>query len=92
MTLAMATILQGLLVIVAGGSAISVSNPTLAWFGSTRLLGISASIILWASLAALSLVLLHGTRCGALVFAIGTNPMASRLSGVDPAADRWSST
>ena len=82
MTLAMATILQGLLVIIAGGSAISVSNPTLTWLGSARLLTISASIILWAILAGLCLFWLHGTRSGALVFAIGTNPTVSKLSGV----------
>ena len=34
MTLAMATILQGLLVLIAGGSAISVTNPSLD--GSAR--------------------------------------------------------
>jgi ribose transport system permease protein len=46
MTLARATILQGLLVLIAGGSAISVSNPTLEWLGSTHVLTISASILL----------------------------------------------
>ena len=36
MTLAMATILQGLLILIAGGSAISVTNPSLDWLGSTH--------------------------------------------------------
>ena len=36
MTLAMATLLQGLLVIIAGGSAVSVQNPLVVWFGSAR--------------------------------------------------------
>ena len=48
MTLAMATILQGLLILIAGGSAISVTNPSLDWLGSTHVLTISVSIILWA--------------------------------------------
>lgn len=82
MTLAMATILQGLLVLIAGGSAISVSNATLDWIGTTHVLTISASILIWLVVAAVCLFWLHGTRSGALIFAIGTNPLASRLSGV----------
>lgn len=82
MTLAMATILQGLLVLIAGGSAISVSNPVLDWLGSAHVLTISVSIVMWAIVAGLCLFWLHGTRSGSLVFAIGTNPEVSRLSGV----------
>jgi ribose transport system permease protein len=81
MTLAMATILQGLLVLIAGGSAISISNASLDWLGSTRVLTISVSIILWAIVAAGCLFWLHGTRSGSLIFAIGANPAVSRLSG-----------
>ena len=81
MTLAMATILQGLLILIAGGSAISVTNPSLDWIGSTHVLTISVSIILWAIVAAVCLFWLHGTRSGSLIFAIGANPVVSRLSG-----------
>ena len=82
MTLAMATILQGVLVLIAGGSAISVDNPALTWLGSSHVLGISATIILWSLAAAATLFWLHGTRSGALIYAVGTNPEVSRLSGV----------
>ena len=40
MTLAMATFLQGLLIIIAGGSAISAQNPLVAWLGNARPAGI----------------------------------------------------
>jgi ribose transport system permease protein len=82
MTLAMATILQGLLVLIAGGSAISVSNATLDWLGSTHVLTISISILMWLIVAAVCLLWLHGTRSGSLIFAVGTNPVVSKLSGV----------
>ena len=36
MTLAMATFLQGVLILIAGGSAVSVQNPLLAWLGNAR--------------------------------------------------------
>ena len=82
MTLATATTLQGLLVIIAGGSAVTVSNPLLTWLGSTQLAGIPVDILLWAAIAASCLFWLHGTRVGVTVFALGTNALASRLSGV----------
>ena len=54
MTLAMATFLQGLLIIIAGGSAISVTNATLEWLGSAHPLTIPASILLWLAVAAVA--------------------------------------
>ena len=83
MTLAMATLLQGLLVIIAGGSAVSVQNPLVVWFGSARPAGIPAGILLWLAVSAATLMLLHATPFGARVFALGTNPVATRLSGVN---------
>jgi len=82
MTLAMATTLQGVLVMVAGGSAVSVSNPVLSWLGSARVLEIPAAVLLWLAIAAAALYWLHGSRGGTTIFALGTNPLASRLSGV----------
>ena len=71
-----------LLILIAGGSAISITNASLDWLGSTHVLTISVSIILWAIVAAVCLFWLHGTRSGSLIFAIGANPVVSRLSGV----------
>ena len=88
MTLAMATILQGLLILIAGGSAISVTNPSLDWLGSTHVLTISVSIILWAIVAAVCLFWLHGTRSGSLIFAIGANPRGQPpVRRADPPTD-----
>jgi ribose transport system permease protein len=86
MTLAMATFLQGVLILVAGGSAVSARNPLLAWFGNARPLGIPAGVYLWAVVSALALVALHMTPFGARIFAIGANPIATALSGVNTRA------
>jgi ribose transport system permease protein len=83
MTLAMATLLQGLLVIVAGGCAITVRNPVVEWLGSARPAGVPVGILLWLVVSAGVLVLLHRTAAGARIFALGTSPLAARLSGVD---------
>lgn len=88
MTLAMATLLKGLLVIVAGGSAVSVTNAAVIWLGSARPFGIPAGVILWAVVSAFVLVLLHRMAMGARFLALGANPKAAYLSGVNVAGTR----
>jgi ribose transport system permease protein len=85
MTLAMATFLQGLLVVVAGGSAVSVTNAAVIWLGSARPLGIPAGIILWIVVSVAVLVLLHRMPIGSRFLAVGANPLAAGLSGVNVA-------
>lgn len=82
MTLATATFLQGVLILVAGGSAVSLTNPLVQWLGRARPLGFSASIGLWVIAALAVLFLLHATRFGARLFVLGASPAVARLSGV----------
>ncbi len=86
MTLAMATFLQGILILLAGGSAVSLDNPVVQWLGSARPLGFSACIMLWIAVTLLVLFLLHKTPLGARFFALGANPVAARLSGINTSA------
>jgi ribose transport system permease protein len=83
MTLAMATFLQGVLILIAGGTAISAQNPLLAWLGNARVAGVPASVILWTLASAIALFVLHATPFGARLFALGANPVASALSGIN---------
>ncbi|WP_217568469.1 ABC transporter permease [Mesorhizobium sp. GbtcB19] len=82
MTLAMATFLQGLLIIIAGGSAVTAENPLVHWLGNARPAGIPAGIILWIATSAVVLTVMHATPFGARIFAMGANPLAASLSGV----------
>jgi len=86
MTLAMATFLQGVLILIAGGTAISAGSPILTFLGNARPLGIPAGVLLWIVAAALALVLLHATPFGARIFALGANPLAAALSGINTRA------
>jgi ribose transport system permease protein len=45
--------------------------------------GVPAGILLWIAVSAATLLLMHATPFGARVFALGTNPVAARLSGVN---------
>jgi ribose transport system permease protein len=83
MTLAMATFLQGVLIIVAGGSALSMHNPVVAWLGGARPFGAPAGILLWVAVSAATLFVLHMTPFGACIYALGANPLAASLSGVN---------
>jgi ribose transport system permease protein len=82
LTLATGTILQGVLTLIAGGSAQSTTNPTVIWMGNAQILGVPVTILTWLLVAAAMLVLLHRTVFGAWIYAMGTNDWASRLSGV----------
>lgn len=83
MTLAMATLLKGLLVLVAGGSAISVNSPAVIWMGSARPFGISATIVIWVIVSIVVLLIIHRMPAGARMLALGANPVATELSGVN---------
>ena len=85
MTLAMATFLQGMLVLVAGGSAVTVQNPTVLLLGQSRPLGVPAGVLLWVVVSAGVLLLIHRMPIGARFLALGANPLAARLSGVSMA-------
>ena len=56
--------------------------PEFRWIGSTLLAGfIPASLLVFVPLAAIILLALRRTGYGRLLFAIGDNPIAARLSG-----------
>lgn len=82
MTLAMATFLQGLLILIAGGTALSLDNPLVDWLGNGEPLGLPVGILLWLLAASAALYTLHMTPLGARIFAVGANPLAARLAGV----------
>jgi len=82
MTLAMATFLQGLLVIVAGGSAVTVQNPAVILLGQARPFGIPCGVLLWIVVSTAVLLIIHRMPIGARFLALGANPLAARLSGV----------
>ena len=52
-------------------------------FSNARPGGIPADILLWIVVALATIVLLRRTRFGARVYALGANPLATALSGVN---------
>jgi ribose transport system permease protein len=85
MTIGMSLVVLGLitvyqLIMVAGGSRIS---PEVAWLGGGTSFGfLPNSLFLFVPLAAVLLFILHRTGFGRLLYAVGDNETAARLSGV----------
>ena len=82
-TLATMEIVRGLGFIVSHGQAVGVSSDTFIALGSLSMLGISLPI--WVTLACFIVfgVLLNQTVYGRNTLAIGGNPEASRLAGIN---------
>jgi len=83
LTLASATMLQGVLLLIVGGSAISTTNPAVIWLANGTLFGFPMTIVTWIVVSIVTLLILHRTVFGIWLFAMGTNEWASRLSGAN---------
>lgn len=83
MTLAMAGVVEGLVLIVTQGQFIGDVPPAMARYISSPLFfGIPGVIVLWILLGIAMWVLLERTTFGKHLFAIGVNRTTARLSGV----------
>jgi ribose transport system permease protein len=83
MTLAMATMLTGVLLLITQGSVAAVDNPVVIWMANGHIGGVTVSILIWAVIAAATIFLLKRTVLGVWAYAIGTSPRASEFSAVN---------
>lgn len=82
-TLGGMTIWRGLTLVINDGAPIAGFDPGYRWWGRGELLGISIPIWIFALVAIGGYLALHKTRWGRFVYAIGGNPEAARLAGVN---------
>ncbi|WP_300006798.1 ABC transporter permease [Pseudonocardia sp.] len=82
-TLAMLITAQGLAERISGRRSQIVTDPVIAGIATTRPLGIPLLVFVFAAVVALGWVLLNRTTFGRRTFAIGGNPEAARLAGLD---------
>jgi ribose transport system permease protein len=84
MTLGMSGVVTGTILVVQHGNVSGAVSPMMTKIIARPLfLGIPGAIILWAVFAALMWLLLERTTFGKHLFAIGTNRVTARLSGVN---------
>jgi ribose/xylose/arabinose/galactoside ABC-type transport system permease subunit len=82
-TLAMLGIARGLALLITQGKPIYGLSDTIAWLGQGELWIVPVPIVLAALILAALHFALSRTRFGLNVYAVGGNPEAARLSGVD---------
>jgi inositol transport system permease protein len=82
-TLGGMTIWRGATLILNDGSAISGFDAGYRWWGTGALIGIPVPILLFALIATVGFVTERYTRYGRYIYAVGGNPEAARLNGLD---------
>jgi ribose transport system permease protein len=83
MTLSMAGVVSGTILVVSKGGLQGGTPPLLANFVSRQYLGLPGSFLLWLVLAAVLWVVLERSIYGKHLFAVGVNRTTARLSGVN---------
>ncbi len=86
-TLAMSNIVRGAAYIYTTGNAIFIQSPGLEWFGVGRIAGIPVPVILMIAAYIGMWAALRYTVFGRYVYAVGGNPVAARLAGIN--TDRY---
>ncbi len=83
MTLGMNSVIQGLLLIYTNGGFASAAPPGLVSFVNGNTLGISTMLVIWIGVTVLGTVLLTFSVFGRKLYAVGTNPIAALLAGIN---------
>jgi ribose/xylose/arabinose/galactoside ABC-type transport system permease subunit len=74
---------RGAALLFAAGGPISGFEPSFTWWGQGKIGPVPVPVIIFLVLAALAHVTLRYTRYGRQVYAVGGNPEAARLSGLN---------
>src|SRR6202163_5078112 len=83
MTLATLTALRGFGLLITNGATISITNDAFTGFSRGDFLGVPNLFWMVLVIAIPAYIFLHQSRFGRYLFAIGSNPEAARLSGVN---------
>ena len=74
---------RGAALLFAGGGPISGFTPDYTWWGQGRIGPVPVPVIIFVAFAILAHIVLRYTRYGRQVYAVGGNPEAARLSGLN---------
>jgi inositol transport system permease protein len=85
-TLGGMTVWRGATLILHDGAPISGFDPAYRWWGTGTILQVPVPIALFALIAGLGYIVQRYTRYGRHVYAVGGNPEAARLNGLNVTA------
>ncbi len=81
-TLSMQLVIRGLSQVITGGQAVMLTNDWFKGIYSNKLVGIPMPIIIFLVVTVLMYLMLHWTKFGRYIFAVGGNVNAAIASGV----------
>jgi inositol transport system permease protein len=82
-TLGGMSVFRGGALLFAGGGPISGFDPDYVWWGQGKIGPVPVPVIIFIAFAILAHIVLRYTRYGRQVYAVGGNPEAARLSGLN---------
>lgn len=82
-TMAMVTIVRGILLMITGGYPITQTIPMLDSLGNGYFLGIPMPVIVFILVVIVSYIVLTQTKFGRHVYSVGGNQDASKLNGIN---------
>jgi inositol transport system permease protein len=85
-TLGGLTVWRGATLILNDGSPIAGFDASYRWWGTGAIIGVPVPVVFFGVIALVGYVAQRYTRYGRYVYAVGGNPEAARLNGLDVAA------
>lgn len=82
-TLGGLTVFRGLTLMISNGSPVSGVDEAFGWWGRGMVGPVPVPVIVFALVAIIASLTLHFTRYGRSIYAIGSNPEAARLCGLN---------
>jgi ribose/xylose/arabinose/galactoside ABC-type transport system permease subunit len=82
-TLGGMSVFRGAALLFAAGGPISGFQPDFAWWGQGRIFSVPVPVIIFLVAALIAHIVLSYTRYGRRVYAVGGNPEAARLAGLN---------
>lgn len=86
MTLATGIIIHGITLVYSGGGSAGAASPLLVFVGVGRVGPMPVAVMFWLTITAATVILLNSTVLGRRLYAVGGNPQAAYLSGVNTRA------
>jgi ribose transport system permease protein len=83
MTLAMASVIQGMALVYTNGQPKGMASPALKELGTGQTFSIPNLILLWIIIGILAAVFLNRTKWGTILYGLGTNRLTTELSGIN---------
>lgn len=82
-TMAMVTIVRGIILMLTGGYPVTANIPFLDTLGNGYILGIPVPVVVFVVVVIISYIVLTKTKFGRYVYSVGGNQEASKLNGIN---------